>query len=117
MATIKLYFDEDVTDALTRVLRARGFDALSVYAASLKGKTDLEQLEFAVSQHRAIFTFNVKHFAELAKQYSAEGKSHYGIIVSNQLPFSELLHRVLNLLRLRTAEEMVDRLDWLQNYK
>ena len=62
MATIKLYFDEDVTDGLTRVLRARGFDALSVYDANLKGKTDLEQLEFAVSQHRAIFTFNVKHF-------------------------------------------------------
>ena len=59
----------------------------------------------------------MKHFAALAKHYADRGISHYGVIVSSQLPFGELLRRVLTLLRLRSAEEMIDCLDWLQNYK
>jgi uncharacterized protein with PIN domain len=117
MAPIRLYLDEDITDALARVLRARGFDCMSAFDIGGEGKTDLEQLDFAISQQRAIMTFNVKHFAALAKQYADQERSHYEIIMSNQLPFGELLRRVLTLLRLRSAEEMIDRLEWLQNYK
>jgi uncharacterized protein with PIN domain len=117
MAAIRLYLDEDITDTLARVLRARGFDAVSVYEVERTGVSDQEQLSFAISQQRAILTFNVKHFVGLSQLYASESKSHHGIIVSNQLELGELLRRVLNLLRLHTAEEMIDRLEWLQNFK
>ena len=117
MADVRLYLDEDVSDDLARILRARGFDALSVYDVERTGRTDREQLEFAIAQQRTLFSFNVKHFAVLAEHYAAQSKSHFGIVVSNQLEFGELLRRVLNLLRLRTAEDMFNHFDWLQNYK
>jgi hypothetical protein len=117
VATVRLYIDEDITDDLARVLRARGFDALSVYDLDMTGKTDSEQAAFAVEQQRTLLSFNVKHFSAIATQYAAESRTHFGIVVSNQLLFGELLRRVLILLRLQTAEKMVNRFDWLQNYK
>jgi hypothetical protein len=52
-------------------------------------------LSFALSQGRAI----VKDFVRLAPEFAAEGSLHNGIIVSNHLPFRELLRRILVLLR------------------
>ncbi len=73
MSTLRLYLDEDITDVLARVLRARGFDVVSVHDVNLAGKTDVEQLEFACAQQRVLVSFNVKHFATLAQEYAAQG--------------------------------------------
>lgn len=117
MTVVKLYTDEDITDDLARVLRARGIDALSTYDVGMYGRPDVAQLEFAISEQRTLLSFNVKHFPAIAAHFHDGNKSHHGIVVSNQLIFSALLRRVLNLVRLRTSEEMVNRFDWLQNYK
>lgn len=103
---IALYTDADVHGRLAEHLRARGFDAL---AASEVGNTDLDdsqQLEFAVSQGRALLTHNAKDFEPLVRNYWMEGKEHFGVIVSEQLPLGELVRRVLKMLSTVDAVQM-----------
>lgn len=93
--SIKLYLDEDVDPLLAQVLRDREVDCLSTREADRRGLSDADQLAFAISEGRAILTFNVKDFVRLAREYHDSGRHHPGIIVSNHLVFRELLRRVL----------------------
>mgnify|MGYP001404308290 FL=1 len=65
MAKIALLLDEDVRPMLGEVLRQRGYDVIHVLDAGRTGKSDAEQLAYAVSQQRAILTHNVRHFTLL----------------------------------------------------
>jgi len=83
------------------------------------GKTDVEHLEYASAQGRAILTFNIKDFAKLHKSWHKEDKHHSGIIVSPELEmrrFGELLRLCLNLLDQAVPEEIADRLCYLQEF-
>lgn len=80
-------------------------------------KSDPGQLEFAISQGRAILTHNVRDYVQMAQRYAAQNRTHTGIIVSDQLPLRELLRRTLRLLAALSAEEMINRFEWLSNYK
>jgi acetolactate synthase regulatory subunit len=53
----------------------------------------------------------------LAQQYAEQKRAHAGIIVSDQLPLRELLRRTLKLLAALSAEEMVNRFEWLSAYR
>ena len=114
---IKLYLDEDVDPLLARVLRERGIDCISTQEADRCGLPDSDQLAFAISQGRAILTFNVKDYVRLSKEYVLSGKHHRGMIVSDHLPFRELLRRLLALILRHAHEEPTDKLLWLQDYK
>ena len=114
--TIKLYLDEDVDPLLARVLLERGIDGLSTREANNQGRSDYEQLAFAADQGRVILTFNVKDFLRLSHEYVVSGKHHSGIIVSNHLPFRELLRRTLTFLN-QVKGDLTDKLFWLQDYK
>lgn len=117
MAKIKLYIDEDLTDRLAVALRSRKFDVISAHEVEMRGKTDKEQLDYAVKDGRIILTRNVRHFVKLQREYFEKKIDHYGIVVTDYLHFKELLRRLLNFLNKTTAEEMENRLEWLQNYK
>lgn len=114
---IALYLDEDVDPLLAHVLSDRGFDCVSAREAHTLGRSDHEQLAFAASHGRVILTFNVKDFVRLAIESSASGRHHAGIIVSDHLPFRELLRRVLVLLQRHAHTDMTNTLLWLQDYK
>jgi len=103
---VNLYIDEDITHKLAKALRERGFDAVAAYEAGNVGVPDPVHLEFAVSQGRALLTCNTKDFSPLFDEWWEAGKEHYGIIVSKQLGFGEMLRRVLNFLNFVTAGEM-----------
>ncbi len=103
---ITLYTDADVHGKLAAQIRARGFDAISAYEAGHAALDDLEQLEYATSQQRAILTCNARHFAPLYQQWWQAKRKHYGIIVSQQLPVGEMLRRVLCMLNQLSAEEL-----------
>jgi predicted nuclease of predicted toxin-antitoxin system len=103
---VTLYIDEDITHKLAKVLRERGFDAVAAYEAGNIGVPDPVHLEFAASQRRALLTCNARDFAPLFDKWWEASKEHYGIIVSNQLEFGEMLRRVLNLLDSVTAGEV-----------
>jgi predicted nuclease of predicted toxin-antitoxin system len=106
MASITLFLDEDVRPLLAEILRQRGYDATHVLDANRTGKSDLEQLAYAVSQGRAMLTHNIRDYLLLDRQYRDQGKDHCCIIVSDQVPLRELLRRTLRCLSRYTAEEV-----------
>jgi uncharacterized protein with PIN domain len=55
---IRLYLDEMIPVGLAVVLRQYGYDVLAAKEANMFGKNDKEQLDFALSNRRAIITFN-----------------------------------------------------------
>lgn len=113
MAKAKLYIDEDITDLLARTLRSAGFDAVSAHEVGMRGQSDEEQLDYAIRQSRAFLTCNIKHFPNIAESYYLKGINHYGIIVSTQLEFGEMLRRVIFFLENWSAEELENAFLWL----
>jgi hypothetical protein len=56
-------------------------------------------------------TFNVRDFYLLAQQWAVAGRSHAGIVVTNQVSrqaLGQLLRRILDFLNNTAADEMVD---------
>jgi len=83
---IRLYIDENLSDRIAVALRSKGFDAISAHEVNMRGKTDKEQLEYAVKYDRIILTRTVKHFIILQKEYHKDGLSHHGILVTDTFP-------------------------------
>ncbi len=110
---IQLLLDEDVHSGLAHALRKRGYDVIHAQQLDRKGRSDLEQLSFAIEQERCLFTFNVKDFVKLHNQYATSQQEHWGIIVSKQLPFRETLSRLLRVLQRTSKETMKNYLDFL----
>ncbi len=115
MANIALLLDEDVRVKLGEILRQRGYDAIHVLEVDRGGMSDPEQLAHATSEQRAILTHNVRHFVLLNKQYHDEGKEHFGILVSDQVPLRELLRRTLRFLSRYTSEDIKNNTLWLND--
>lgn len=117
--TIKVYFDEDAQrGSLLASLRMRGADILTPNEAGMKGSEDREQLEFAISQERVLFSYNVKDFAALHIEYLQSGKEHAGIVLAHQRQFGvgEQTRRLLRLAGTLNAEEMRSRLEFLSSW-
>jgi hypothetical protein len=74
-------------------------------------------MEFAVSEQRAIVTFNFSDFVVLNENYVAQGKDHWGIILSSAESMSVLLHRLLKLLNSVSASELKNQVRWLNEFK
>ena len=79
--------------------------------------SDAEQLALAASLNRVIFTFNRGNFVQLHMEYLTGGRSHAGIIVSDQLEIGVVIRRLLRLLDARSAEQMQDWLEFLINWR
>lgn len=98
--------------ALAPALRKRGFDAVHAQELERKGRSDAEQLAYAISQKRCLLTFNVKDFVLLHNVYVVNGQEHWGIAVSRQLQIGETLRRILRVLQQFPQEEMKNRLEF-----
>jgi predicted nuclease of predicted toxin-antitoxin system len=109
----RLLLDEHIWAYLAKLLREQGFDVIHVAEADLVATPDKEIMEYAVSSHRAVVTFNIKDFIPLAVQYFEDGKEHYGVVVSNQLSRGELQKRVVKLLKSITAEVLMNSVRYL----
>jgi predicted nuclease of predicted toxin-antitoxin system len=117
MAAPVLLLDEDVRVMLAAILRQRGCDAIHVLEIGRGGKSDPEQLVYAVSDGRTILTHNIRDFVILDRAYQDQAKEHTGIIVSDQVPLRELLRRTLRCLNQHTKETLRNRVVWLQDFK
>jgi predicted nuclease of predicted toxin-antitoxin system len=113
MAKIALLLDEDVRPLLGEILRQRGCDAVHVLQVGRAGKSDAEQLAYATSQQRTILTHNSRHFSLLSQKYHEEDKQHFGILLSPQVPLTDLLRRVLRFLGRHTADDVKNNVFWL----
>ena len=116
MNKIKLYLDADVHPKIASVLREREFDSISAQEVEREKISDEDQLDFSISQSRAILTYNTKHFTKLHKDYMDVGKEHCGIVVSPQHPIGTSLRKLMNLMTTLSAEEMINRLEYLTNW-
>lgn len=114
---IRLYLDEDVDMALAVALRRRGIDVLTTQEAANIRLRDEDQLKFATQAGRVFFTHNCGDFARLHKETIREGRSHAGIILSDQLPVGVSLRRLSNLCFHLTQEEMANRLEFLGTWR
>ena len=110
---IELYLDEDVDVLVAVLLRAHGFGAVTAQDAGQKGKTDDEQLAYAISQQRALLTHNRDHFAALTQDYFATGRKHYGIIIAVRRSPQEIVTRLMTILNQTTADEMEDQVIYI----
>jgi len=117
---VALYTDEDVTTDLAPALRWRGYTALSTAEVGNTEMSDEAQLTYATEQGMTILTYNAQDFIPLARTWYATGREHAGIILSEQFSrrqFGELLRRVLQLLDSLTADEIYNRIVFLQQFK
>ena len=108
-----VYLDADVHPIVARILRDRGFDAVSANEAGQRQVTDREQLDSAVAHRRA---FNVADFVREARRYAEEGRDHFGIVVSDQLDVGELVRRLTRVLGRYSVSDMTNRFVWLHSF-
>jgi predicted nuclease of predicted toxin-antitoxin system len=75
--TVKFYTDEHSAKAVAEGLRRRGIDVVTTYEAGMLGASDREQLAFAASEGRVLFTKD----ADFLRLHGA-GVRHAGIVYS-----------------------------------
>jgi len=113
---LHLYMDEDsMGQALARGLRARSINVLTAQEAGTIEQRDADQLDFAARNGRTLCTSNTRDFWLLHSTYLAEGKRHAGIILIPQQRYGvgEQIRRLVRLATTLSAEEMVNRAEFL----
>jgi hypothetical protein len=114
---IRLYLDEDVHLLLATVLRQRAYDAISAHECGNRGRPDAEQFAFARQEGRSVLTFNARDYVPLAIEAISRTRAFPGLIVSDQLPFRELLRRTCRLLDSRMPEQIANTITWLSDFR
>jgi predicted nuclease of predicted toxin-antitoxin system len=113
MKPVKLYFDENVPEAIAAAVRLRGYDVTTVRDAERKADSDLDQLRYASLQKRVLFTFNIADFFKLHDEFVTTGRHHSGILLSKQLPVGIVVKRLLKLLSCLPVDEIENNILWL----
>ncbi|MGJ3247544.1 MAG: DUF5615 family PIN-like protein [Elainellaceae cyanobacterium] len=115
MTVIRFYLDEDATSKrLLQALRNRGADVTSTLEVDMQGRSDEQQLEWALENQRVIYSFNVRDFYRIHSTWLANGKTHAGIILAKQTePVGNQMKGVLKLAAIKSAEEMMNQVEFL----
>ena len=114
--TIRLYLDEDtMSSSLVMALRSRGVDVATALENGMIEKPDREHLEWASSQGRVLYSFNVGDFSRLHTEFLSQGHPHAGLVLAKQQRYSvgEQMRRILRLIAARPAEEMCNLVEFL----
>ena len=78
---MKFLVDEDLSEEIASVLRAKGVDAVHVRDIGLSGAEDQEVLDEAARQKRCVITRNRNDFLMLTEFYFHEGRPHHGVLI------------------------------------
>lgn len=116
MNPVRYYFDEDCqSGGLAAALRQHGVEVLTTNEAGICGVSDDAQLQHAANVGFVLVTNNISDFAALHNGWLSEGRHHAGIVLCPQQAYSigEIIRRLTHLRRVLTAEQMHDRLEWL----
>ena len=118
MSQIRLYLDEDVLErSLVVALRSAGVDVMTTSDANKLSCTDDEQLMWAMSQGRVLYSFNARDFCRLHKTYMEQRMEHPGIVLGKQsYSVGEQLRGLLRLIATKTAESMRNQQEFLGDY-
>ncbi len=110
---IKLYLDEDVHKKIATALRLKGYDVISAHEAQKHSLSDYQQLEYAIDEGRAIFTFNVGDFNRLHKEHIKSRKNHFGILLSRQIPIGDTIKQLVKFLYAHSSVETRNNIFWI----
>ena len=113
----RLYLDADASSkALHAALVERGHDVTRTPTDWMpRNASDEQQLLGATAHGRSLFTFNVRDFLFLARQYPRHG----GIILAAQSGWalSELISALDGLLTEREAGGLIGQVRWLDEWR
>lgn len=116
MPKTKLHLDADTSSkALWKALLDRGHDVTRTPNDWMRrDATDEEQLLGATAQGRCIFTFNIRDFQVLSKQYS----KHAGIVLAAQSSWhlNELIAALDRLATETEAENWIGQVRWINDW-
>jgi len=90
---LRFHLDEHVPNAIASALRRRGMDVTTTVEAELRGRTDAEQVGYALRTSRVIYTQD-SDFLIIA----AEGLQHCGIVYS--VPNARSVRQIIDFLTL-----------------
>ncbi len=110
---VRLYLDEDVHKKIAAALRLKGYNVVSAHEVQKQSLSDFQQLEYAISEQRAIFTFNAGDFDRLHKECLKGGKNHFGILLSKQIPIGETINSLTKFLFTHSKEEIRNNIFWI----
>jgi hypothetical protein len=117
MANPKLHLDADASiKALHRALLEAGFDVTRTPTDWMpRDASDKIQLLGATAQQRSIFTFNIRDFMPLARQFS----QHHGIILAAQSSWTlaGLIDALTRLLTETDASDWPGQARWLNDWR
>lgn len=117
MEHITLYMDEHVQFSLAEGLKIRGIDVITTQEAGNRSLGDITQLDFATKKSRVLFSFNKRHFAKIHYEWMKKGRTHSGIILSDQKEVGMILRRLMKLYFSLSKEDMQNRLEYLSVWK
>lgn len=116
--SILVYLDHNVDPQLAKDARTAGYDVVAAIEVGNAALEDADQLNWAANQGRCILTHDFDDYPRLAREWFYAGRNHAGIIMCRQPPrisYGEMLRRLLRLLDTLPADEMVNRLEWLDD--
>lgn len=119
MSQIRLYLDEDmIRRALIQALRNADIDVVTTSEANNLSYTDEQQLIWATTDNRVIYSFNMRDFCRLHQYYMEQGIEHSGIIVAERQSYAvgDQLRGIVKLMAIKLAEEMSNELVFLGAY-
>jgi predicted nuclease of predicted toxin-antitoxin system len=107
---IRFHLDENVSHAIAEGLRRRGIDVTTTPEAGMIGLSDEEQIAFAATQERVIFTQDTD-FLRMART----GISHNGIIYCQQKSRSigDIVRGIVLIWEYLEPEEMKNKVEFI----
>ena len=107
---IRYHLDESVANAVAHGLRYRGVDVTTANDVGLIGATDVQHIAFALPESRVV----VSHDSDFLR-LDHEGVAHAGIAycAPRQRTIGQIVNRLTDLWRTRTAEEMSSKVEFL----
>lgn len=116
---MKLLLDEQITYKVAESLRDQGRDATAVgEIRSLRGSSDRDVFDFAQTERRAVVTYDVVDFMEIARDAGRGNETHCGLVLVNskRLPNSDVggLIAALGALPASPSHESASFITWLQ---
>ncbi len=83
-------------------------------------QSDEAHLVYAATHSMVLLTFNQRDYVLMARRWAAEGRSHAGILLSDQFTrrqLGELLRRVLRFLNTAPVGEMTNTVRYLSEFR
>lgn len=97
---------------LARMLRDRGYDAISAHEGDALGLEDAVQLERATREGRLILTCNYHDFLPICEEWFRNGRSHAGVVISyrqhSRREIGALCRTVVAMIEALTDEALQD---------